>query len=132
MAISPATITRNSVLAGLNNTQRGGTAYCATCGRAAQITQGAFSGNYTGRGTGSANDSYFCATCNGGANPFGNVAARNNTTNTYGRTNNGNGTSYGTCATCNQAHASSAPHWSGSVAGSQSGNSSYSGLSWVR
>ncbi len=127
MAISPATITRSSVLASMNNTQRGGTAYCATCGRAVGITQGAFSGNYSGRTSG---DSYYCATCNQSFTGSVNQARSNNAnpTNTYGRSSNST-SSY--CPSCNQT--ASTAHWSGNVAtsGSQS-SSSYGGLSWVR
>ncbi len=131
MAISPATITRSSVLAGLNNNQRGGSAYCATCGRAAQATQSAFSGAYSGRESARAGDSYVCATCNGGGSPFGNTVRSADTTSTYGRSSSAT-SSY--CPSCNASQsASTAPHWSGRMAASPSQTTAaYGGLSWVR
>ncbi len=130
MAISPTTITRSSVLAGLNNNQRGGTAYCATCGRAASVTQSAYGNNFAGRtASNGSSDSYYCVTCNRGlTNNYNTANARTaNQTSTYGRTN-ASTSSY--CPSCNQTPAP-ASHWSGNAA-SNSGNSSFSGPSWVR
>ncbi|MDR2704543.1 MAG: hypothetical protein LBC02_02075, partial [Planctomycetaceae bacterium] len=54
MAISSATITRSSVISGLNSSN-----YCSVCGRASSVTANVYA-SYGGRVS---SDSYVCETC---------------------------------------------------------------------
>lgn len=114
MAISSAaTITRSSVLSGLN----ANSSYCATCGKASATTSKAFSNGYTGRG-----DSYVCATCNNGS------STKTGNTNTYNRST----TTSSYCPSCNKTHSPTA-HWSGGNTNSSSQSSSIANaVSWAR
>ena len=119
MAISSATITRSSVLSGMNTSS----SYCATCGKASAATTKAYSGSYSGRG-----DSYVCATCNKGSSS----SLTNNTSSTYSRSTTSGNSSSSYCPNCNKTHSTTA-HWTGGNTSSSSTTSSAAGtVSWAR
>lgn len=123
MAISSASITRSSVLSGLNSNST----TCATCGKSASATNNTYTKGYSGR------DSYVCATCNkSGSTSTG--TTRNTTSSTYGRSTN-NSSSY--CPTCNKtvssSNHSSTAHWTGNASSSTSKSAGIANsVSWAR
>ncbi|MDR1269775.1 MAG: hypothetical protein LBK82_09635 [Planctomycetaceae bacterium] len=125
MAISSATITRSSVVSGLNNSN-----YCSVCGKATSVTSNVYA-SYGGR---VGNDSYVCETCGK------TLTSQKNST---GKSNNSfytasGVTSSGYCPQCNSA--SNQTSWAGNVAATTSSASSsakssgtvYGGPSWTR
>ncbi|MDR2115038.1 MAG: hypothetical protein LBP87_01505 [Planctomycetaceae bacterium] len=126
MAISSATITRNSVISGLSNSN-----YCSTCGKATSVTSNIYA-SYGGR-VGS--DSYVCATCGKTLNSNKNSGQSANSFYTA------TGVSSGYCPQCNTS--SSQTNWAGKIATTSSFTSStssavksngttYGGPSWTK
>jgi DNA-directed RNA polymerase subunit RPC12/RpoP len=126
MSISPTTISRSSVLSGLNSN----TSYCTTCGRASAATSGIF-GSYGGR-VGS--DSYVCETCGKTLTSQQNSTGKS-TSSFYSAPGV---TSSGYCSSCNSSVSSST--WAGSVAKTPSSSASaskttgtvYAGPGWTK
>lgn len=116
MAITPASITRSSVVSGLNS----GSTTCATCGKATSVTNKAYSGGYSGR------DSYVCATCGKNGSTSSGTASSGST---YGRTAT---TTSSYCPNCNKTHAATT-HWTGgSSSSSSTGKGVTNSVSWAR
>ncbi|MDR1964551.1 MAG: hypothetical protein LBQ50_12290 [Planctomycetaceae bacterium] len=126
MAISSATITRSSVLSGLNNST-----YCSVCGKATSVTAGVYA-SYGGR---IGSDSYVCETCGKTLTSQKNSASQSN-----GSFYTASGvTSSGYCPRCNTT--SGTTSWAGTVASTGSTSSSatakssgttYGGPSWTK
>jgi RNA polymerase subunit RPABC4/transcription elongation factor Spt4 len=124
MAISSATISRSSVISGLNNSN-----YCSVCGRATSVTSNVYA-SYGGR-VGS--DSYVCETCG---------KTLTSQKNSSGQSQNSFYTASGVtksgyCPQCNTS--SNKTSWAGTVAStsssastSQSSGTVYGGPSWTR
>ncbi|MDR2754618.1 MAG: hypothetical protein LBC20_02835 [Planctomycetaceae bacterium] len=125
MAISSATITRNSVVSGLSNTN-----YCSVCGRATSVTSNIYA-SYGGR-VGS--DSYVCETCGK------TLTSQKNSIGQSTYTASGV-TSSGYCPQCN-ASSNQTTAWAGKVAttsstsftsaSAKSSGITYSGPNWTR
>jgi transposase-like protein len=128
MAISSATISRSSVVSGLNSAS-----YCSVCGKAASVTAGVYA-SYGGRvGT----DSYVCETCG---------KTLTSQTNSSGQSSSSSYTASGVsasgyCPKCNSS--SSTTSWAGSVASASTSASSsasavksngttYGGPAWTK
>ncbi|MDR0336547.1 MAG: hypothetical protein LBI18_05595 [Planctomycetaceae bacterium] len=123
MAISSATITRSSVVSGLNNRN-----YCSVCGKATSVTSNVYA-SYSGR-VGS--DSYVCETCGKTLTSQKNPTGKS--TNSF-YTASGV-TSSGYCPQCNTA--SNQTNWAGKIAATttsasaKSNGTTYGGPSWTK
>ncbi|MDR0870989.1 MAG: hypothetical protein LBN39_09375 [Planctomycetaceae bacterium] len=117
MAIYSTSAARSSVLSGIT----GSGSYCATCGKAGAVTSKAYSGGYTGRGSGS--DAYVCATC-------GKSGSSSTSGTTYGSSScpTCGKTGAASCPTCGKSSASSGGYSSSSSAG----GTIYGSTNWAR
>ncbi|MDR0705168.1 MAG: hypothetical protein LBF88_09280 [Planctomycetaceae bacterium] len=124
MAISSATISRSSVISGLNNSN-----YCSVCGRATSVTSNVYA-SYGGR-VGS--DSYVCETCGKTLTSQKNSSGQSQKS--FYTASGVTKSSY--CPQCNTS--SNKTSWAGPVAStsssasaSQSSGTVYGGPSWTR